>query len=126
MESEAMRASAAVLLAILVSIAAVLLGVWWAPFAIAVVVGIMQRRARTAVPIGAVLGLVSWAVPLGSAHLQFGLRPTAESLAAIMGFSQPAIPVVLTCVVGLLLGLSGAWLGSAARSLAAGRPATSR
>jgi hypothetical protein len=126
MESEAMRASAAVLLAILVSIAAVLLGVWWAPFAIAVVIGIVSGRARVAIPIGVILGLAAWAVPLASAHLQFGLRPTAESLAAIMGFSQPAIPVVLTCVVGLLLGLSGAWLGSAVRSLTAGQPATSR
>jgi hypothetical protein len=121
-----MRRLAAVLLAILVSIAAVLLGVWWAPFAIAIVIGIMERRARITVPIGAVLGLAAWAVPLASAHLQYGLRPTAESLAAIMGFTQPAIPVVLTCVVGLLLGLSGAWLGSAVRSLAAGQPATSR
>jgi hypothetical protein len=42
-----------------------------------------------------------------------------------MGFGhQGAIPVVLTCVVGLLLGLTGAWLGSAARSLA--YPAISR
>jgi hypothetical protein len=125
MEPEALRRLAAVLLAILISIAAVLLGVWWAPFAIAMVVGIMQRRARIAVPAGAVLGLAGWAVPLASAHLQFGLRPTAESLAAIMGFSQPLIPVVLTCVVGLLLGISGAWLGSAVRSFAAGQPATS-
>ena len=114
------------LLAILISIAAVLLGVWWAPFAIAVVIGIMERRARIAVPIGAVLGLAAWVAPLASAHLLFGLRHTAESLAAIMGFTQPAIPVVLTSVVGLLLGLSGAWLGSAVRSFAAGQPATSR
>ena len=121
-----MRRLAAVLLAILVSIAAVLLGVWWAPFAIAVVIGIMERRARIVVPIGAILGLAAWAVPLAAAHLQYGLRPAAESLAAIMGFSQPAIPVVLTCVVGLLLGLSGAWLGSAVRSFAAGQPATAR
>ena len=121
-----MRRLAAVLLAILASIAAVLVGVWWALFVIAVIIGIMSGRARVAIPIGAVLGLASWAVPLASAHLQYGLRPTAESLAAIMGFSQPAIPVVLTCLVGLLLGLSGGWLGSAARSLAAGQPATAR
>jgi hypothetical protein len=121
-----MRRFAAVLLAILLSISAVMLGVWWAPFAIAVIIGITHRRARIAVPIGAFLGLAAWGLPLASAHLQYGLRPTAESLAAIMGFSQPAIPVVLTCVVGLLLGMSGAWLGSAVRSLAAGQPATSR
>lgn len=121
-----MRRLAAILLAILVSFTAVLMGVWWAPFAIAVVVGILERRARIAVPVGAVLGLAAWSVPLATAHLQYGLRPTAESLAAIMGFSQPAIPVALTCVVGLLLGLSGAWLGSALRSFASGQPATSR
>lgn len=121
-----MRRLAAVLLAILVSTAAVLLGVWWAPFVIAAVIGIMWRRARVAIPIGVILGLVAWGVPLASAHLEFGLRPTAESLAAIMGFTQPAIPVALTIVVGVLLGLSGAWLGSAARSLVGGQPATSR
>jgi hypothetical protein len=126
MEHQAMRRLAALLLAILISIAVVLLGVWWAPFAIALVIGIMERRARIAVPAGALLGLAAWAVPLASAHLQYGLRPTAESLAAIMGFSQPAIPLVLTCAVGLLLGLSGAWLGSAVRSFGAGQPATSR
>ena len=114
------------LLAILLSISAVMLGVWWAPFAIAVVVGIMHRRARIAVPIGAFLGFASWGVPLASANLQYGLRPTAESLAAIIGLTQAAIPVVLTCVVGVLLGLSGGWLGSAVRSLVAGQPATSR
>jgi len=47
-------------------------------------------------------------------------------IAAIMGLTQAAIPVVLTCVVGLLLGMSGAWLGSAVRSLVASQPATSR
>jgi len=121
-----MRRFAAVLLAILLSISGVMLGVWWAPFAIAVIIGIVHRRARIAVPIGAVLGLAAWGVPLASAHLQYGLRPTAESLAAIMGLTQAAIPVVLTCVVGLLLGMSGAWLGSAVRGLVAGQPATSR
>jgi hypothetical protein len=114
------------MLAILLSISAVMLGVWWAPFAIAVVIGIMHRRARIAIPIGAVLGLAAWGLPLVSAHLEYGLRPTAESLAAIMGLTQPAIPVVLTCMVGVLLGISGAWLGSAVRSLAAGQPVTSR
>ena len=54
-----MRRFAAVLLAILLSISGVMLGVWWAPFAIAVVIGIMHRRARVAVPIGAVLGLAA-------------------------------------------------------------------
>ena len=65
-------------------------------------------------------------LPLAAEQARYGIGPAASSLAAIMGFSQPSIPVVLTCVVGLLLGLSGAWLGSAVRSLVEGQPATSR
>jgi hypothetical protein len=39
-----------------------------------------------------------------------------------MGFDhQAAVPVVLTLLVGTLLGLTGAWLASAIRSLTAGR-----
>jgi hypothetical protein len=35
-----------------------------------------------------------------------------------MGFTgAPAIPLILTCAVGLLLGLTGAWLASALRGL---------
>jgi hypothetical protein len=40
----------------------------------------------------------------------------SSSLAAIMGFGhQGAVPLALTLLVGLLLGLTGAWVGSAAR-----------
>jgi hypothetical protein len=104
---------------------AVLAGAWWAPFLVALLFGIVQPRARLAVPFGALIGLVAWLIPLVTADSQYGIGPTAGSLAAIMGLGhQGAIPVVLTCVVGLLLGLTGAWLGSAARSLA--YPAISR
>jgi hypothetical protein len=100
-------------------------GVWWTPFVAGIVIGITDPRARIALPTGAGIGLLMWGFPLASAHLKLGLGPAAESLAAIMGFGhQAAIPVILTCVVGLLLGLSGAWLGSAGRSLL--QPAISR
>lgn len=76
-------------------------------------------------PFGALIGLVSWLIPLMSSDSRYGLGPTAESLAAIMGFGhQGPIPVVLTLVVGLLLGLTGAWLGSAGRTVV--QPAISR
>jgi hypothetical protein len=55
---------------------------------------------------------------LAADQVRYGLGPTADSLAAIMGFTnQAAVPVILTCLVGLLLGLTGAWLASAARGL---------
>jgi hypothetical protein len=81
-------------------------------------VGITIPRARVAIPAGALAGLLGWAVPLLVIQVRDGLGPAAKSLAAIMGFTgQPAIPLVLTCLVGLLLGLTGAWLAAALRSL---------
>jgi hypothetical protein len=58
-------------------------------------------------------------VPLAVAPVRYGLGPSATSLAAIMGFGHAgAVPVILTVVVGSLLGLTGAWLGGAVRALA--------
>jgi len=95
----------------------VMLGAWWAPFVFGVAYGVIVPRARFAIPVGALIGLVAWLIPLVSLDSRFGLGPTAGSLAAIMGFGhQGAIPIVLTLVVGLLLGLTGAWLGSGGRS----------
>jgi hypothetical protein len=100
-------------------------GIWWAPFLAGAVIGIAYPRSRVAVPAGAGIGLLMWGYPLAVIHYKVGLGPTAQSLAAIMGFGhQWVIPVVLTCVVGLLLGLCGAWLGSAGRTLL--QPAISR
>lgn len=112
-----MRALAGVILAAIVSIAGVLAGAWWAPFMVGLAIGLVQPRARFAVPAGALVGLLAWALPLAALQVQYGAGPAADSLASIMGFSHlGAIPVVLTCSVGLLLGLTGAWLGSAART----------
>ncbi len=69
---------------------------------------------------GTGIGLLAWLVPLAVAHGRYGLGPAAQSLAAIMGFAhQAAVPVVPTLLVGTLLGLTGAWLGSAARGVVA-------
>jgi len=112
------------MLAALATLAAVLLGVWWAPFAVGVITGAVVGRARIAIPAGAAVGLLSWLVPLAVAHGRYGLGPTASALAAIMGFDhQPLVPIVLTLAVGTLLGVTGAWLGSAARGLLRSRTA---
>ena len=95
----------------------VLLGAWWAPFIGGVAAGVFIPRGWWAVLAGALAGLIAWAIPLEYAQLQYGLAPTALSLAAIMGFTGAAtIPVALTLLVGTLLGFSGAWFGSVARS----------
>jgi len=118
----AVRRYVAIFLAALLALAGVLLGLWWAPFVIGVALGALDRRARVALPAGAAIGLLAWAIPLAVVHARYGLGPTAASLAAIMGFGhQGVVPVILTLLVGTLLGGSGAWLASGARASALSR-----
>jgi hypothetical protein len=100
------------------SLAGVLLGAWWTPFPAGFAVGVALPRARWALAGGAVAGLAGWTAPLIAEQFQYGLAPTSLSLAAIMGFNGAAtVPVALTVLVGILLGLVGAWAGSAARTV---------
>jgi len=111
------------LIGVAISLVGLEFGAWWLTFGAGIVIGVFIGRGRVAVPAGALAGLVSWAFGLAILQVYFGLGPAARSLAAIMGFTgQPVIPLVLSCLVGTLLGLTGAWLASAIRSLAV--PAT--
>jgi len=114
-----LRLYVAILLGALLALAGVLLGLWWAPFLTGLALVALGRRARVALPAGAVIGLLAWAIPLAMIHVRYGLGPSAGSLAAIMGFGhQAAVPVILTLLVGTLLGATGAWLGSSVRAVA--------
>jgi hypothetical protein len=102
-----------------ISLAGLLIGAWWLTFVAGLVIGALIGRGRVAIPAGALAGVVAWGFGLAVLQVYYGLGPSARSLAAIMGFTgQPAIPLILTCLVGLLLGLTGAWLASAVRGLA--------
>jgi hypothetical protein len=110
--------------AAVIGVIGLFVGAWWIVFVIGLAVGIVLP-ARGAIILGAVIGLAVYVEPLLRNHVVYGLGPTADSLAAIMGYPhQPAIPIVLTCALGLLLGLAGAWLGSAGRAFF--QPAISR
>ena len=76
-----MRTLAALIAGMLIAVGGVLLGVWWAPFAVGIAFGIVEPRARFAVPGGALIGLAGWGLPLAAAQVRFGLGPTAGSLA---------------------------------------------
>ena len=100
-----------------------LVGPWWLTFVGAVVIGAAVTRARLAILAAAIIAFIGWVTPLETIQSQYGLRPAADALAAIMGFKgATAIPVVLTVLVGVLLGVSGSWLGSAARTVVISRP----
>jgi hypothetical protein len=116
----AQRRFAVVLLGgIVLSLSGMFLGWWWVTFATGVAIGLALPRTWTALAAGAISGLVAWSEPLIEANAQYGLGPTSLSIAAIMGANGAAlIPVALTVVVGVLLGLTGSWLGAAIRSVA--------
>ena len=111
-----MRTFAVAVVALIVALAGVMLGAWWAPFLVGVGCGLAVPRVRVAVPVGAACGLVAWLLPLAMVEVRYGLAPSADALAAIMGFGHAgAVPIILTLLVGMLLGLCGAWLAGAAR-----------
>ena len=109
-------------LCVLLGLAAMLFGLWWATFLAGVVVGLALSRTWWAVAAGALLGLVAWSEPLIVENVRFGLQSTTLALAAILGVKGAAFaPVALTLLIGVLLGLTGSWLG-----LAVGRVVLSR
>ena len=111
-----------------ICLAGLVLGAWWLTFLAGVALGVVMR-ARYAMPAASIAGFIAWGLPLAWAQWRYGIGPAAHSLAAIMGVTQvvPVVPVALTCLVGLLLGLAGAWLGAAGRSVVfSGQSASSR
>jgi hypothetical protein len=107
-----------------ISLVGLLIGDWWLTFPAGLLVGVAITPVKLAVPTGALAGLLGWVLPLAADQARYGIGPAAGSLAAVMGYTgQSAVPLILTCMVGLLLGLTGAWLASAARLLLAPRAA---
>lgn len=98
--------------------AGVVIGAWWLTFAAGLALGVVTR-ARTAIPAASLAGLLGWGLILAWEQWRYGIGPAAHSLAAILRLTQGGAvgPVLLSCLVGLLLGFTGAWLGVAARSV---------
>lgn len=118
-----MRLAVVALTGVIVALLGVLLGAWWTPFFVGAAFGLIVVRPVVAIPFGAAGGLLSWLLPLAGEQLRYGLGPATLSLAEIMGFGrQGALPVILTLLVGTLLGLTGAWLAIAVRMVVRPQP----
>jgi hypothetical protein len=118
----------AVIAAGAVSLVGVVYGAWWLTFLAGVALGVVTP-ARVAIPAASLAGSVAWGLILAWEQFRIGIGPAAHTLAAILGFTQAGAvgPVALTCLIGMLLGLTGAWLGAAARSVVfSGQSASSR
>jgi hypothetical protein len=132
MEAAALMSGKWLVLAVIaagaISLAGVVYGAWWLTFLAGVALGVVMP-ARVAIPGASLAGLLGWGLILAWEQFRIGIGPAAHTLAAILGFTQvgPVGPVALTCLIGLLLGLTGAWLGAAARSVVfSGQSASSR
>ncbi len=103
---------------VIVALVGVLLGAWWTPFLAGAAIGAVIGRPAVAIPVGGITGFLSWLLPLAGLEVRYGIGSTAASLAAIMGFDHTGVlPMILTLLVGTLLGVTGAWLACAARVL---------
>lgn len=114
-----MRQTAVFVAGVVLAAAGVFLGAWWAPFPVGIAFAVAHGRSRTAIPLGGVIGLIAWVLPLARLDVAYGIGSSAASIAGIMGFGhQGWPPITLTLLLGALLGLTGAWLATAVRQLA--------
>lgn len=114
-----MRQTAVFVAGVILAATGVFLAAWWAPFPVGIAFAIAHGRSRTAIPLGGLIGLIAWVLPLARLDVTYGIGSPAASIAGIMGFGrQGLIPIVLTLLVGALLGLTGAWLATAVRLVA--------
>ena len=101
-------------------------GAWYLTFAVTVLLGALFDRASVAMWGSLLTGLIGWGGPLLWQSFSSPIGPAASMTAGVMGFgaSHGYLVLVLTIVIGVLLALSGGWLGSSGRSFM--RPAARR
>ncbi len=94
-------------------------GLWWITVLAGLAIGLIVPRGRGAFGASALAGLLGWALPLAVAAVGLPIGRAASVVAGIMGFgtANGALVIVLTLLLGLLLCLSGAWIGVALRRL---------
>ncbi len=105
-----------------------LAGLWWVTSLAGLAIGLVVQRGRVAFGLAALAGLLGWAAPLAIASVGLPIGQAASVVAGIMGFgtANGYLVVAVTVLLGLLLCLSGAWVGVALRRLLPSPRATTR
>jgi hypothetical protein len=96
-----------------------LAGDWWVAAPAGFILGILTRGLLAPVLAGAA-GLLGWGIPLAAMAMQAPVGRAAVAIGAILGAPDPlrgAVAVVLTLLIGALLGLAGSWAGVSLRRL---------
>ena len=91
------------------------LGLWFAPFALAVAIGVFARRSRGAVLTVTAGAVAGWAVALWIMALNgLPVGATARTIAALAGLPPyAAVAVAVTLLLAALQALTGTWLARA-------------
>ena len=80
--------------------------------------GLVVRRGPAALAWGALVGALAWGLPLAWLSRSAPVGRTAQVVSGILGLRATSVPaIVLTVLVGALLGLTGAWLAAAGRGM---------
>jgi hypothetical protein len=94
-------------------------GLWFMPFVLGVLTGVVMRwggwRLRVTAPATALMAVAGWGLALWSAALRgVPVGATARVIAALSGLpAVAALIVAITLAVSAVLGLTGLWLGRA-------------
>jgi hypothetical protein len=94
------------------------LGLWWLTVAVGFVLG-MLFGGRLAIRLAIFSGAIGWGLALAWQQLHASIWPVANTVAGILGVgSNGGIVLAATVLLAALLGVAGAWIGVAVRSIA--------
>jgi len=101
-------------------------GAWYLTLVVGMFLGFLFARVRVALLATLLAGLTGWGGPLLWQSFTNPIGPAAAMTAGVMGLGSTHgyMVLVLTILIGVLLSLSGGWLGHSIRSLT--RPASKR
>jgi hypothetical protein len=95
------------------------LGVWFMPFVIGFLTGVVMRwggwRLRVTIPAVAIVATAGWGLAIWASALRgLPVGPTAQTIAAVAGLAAAAGTVIaITLAVSVVQALAGLWLGRA-------------